>query len=493
MLQLIIEQELPFSVVESLTLRRLTGVCVSRQTISTYAQTARGEVMQRVIRILSQCQFIVLTFDEWSDKNLVKYLGVKVLTLSDSGVYRAYSLSHFPLEDEPDALHLSRTIVKILKSFEIRDAGKVTYAVTDTTAVMPKTVSNLGLTHLPCWCHVLNLMLGDILGELKSDDKDKSAKPLDPLFTAVRSVKKSQKFLRLIRDANYQSIPTYCPCRWYSLWKLLRNSISLRHELNAFLTKKKLDPISDDAWDLAENLLYVVSTFRNSTEKLESDSFGSISYVLLIRHLLTMIVDERKCNEIGRGWKSASQRWNRSLSGEVREIVLMAAFLNPSMDLNTVMTTEERSDLNICVEEKIKKLKRAESGGSQDPEPRKDRSIRSPERGMTPDDIRPQREAQYNELAGYISARRNAVIDSGDQLLDWWHVNRPLFPTLFKLAMEILSIPASSAASERQFSRAKRISSDRRKSLKPNKLQALVFLGENIEITQEVLRGDRYD
>jgi hypothetical protein len=260
------------------------------------------------------------------------------------------------------------------------------------------------------------------------------------------------------------------------------------------LARKNLDPISDDVWECAESLLDVVCTIRNYTEKIEYDSFGSVSYILLIRHLLTLIIDEdRYCPEIVRAWKSALQRWTGPLSGEVRKIAIMAAFFNPSMDLNIVMTEEERSDLNIFVEEKIKKLKIAELGGSQNVEGRKDRTIPSPERGMKPDDILPQREAQYNEFTAYVPPRSNVIIDSGDDLLNWWRVNKPRFPTLFKLAMEILTIPASSAASERQFSTGKRLFGSRRKSLKPNKLQALVFLSENLELTQEVLRGDSYN
>jgi hypothetical protein len=77
-----------------------------------------------------------------------------------------------------------------------------------------------------------------------------------------------------------------CPCGSYSLWKFLRSSISLRRELNAFLTKTKLDLASDDVWEFPENLFIVAFIFRNSTEKLEFDSFWtkieSTSYVLFL-------------------------------------------------------------------------------------------------------------------------------------------------------------------------------------------------------------------
>jgi hypothetical protein len=72
-------------------------------------------------------------------------------------------------------------------------------------------------------------------------------------------------------------------------------------------------------------------------------------------------------------------------------------------------------------------------------------------------------------------------------LLGWWVKQQQLIPHVAAIALRILVVPASSAEAERQFSRAKRINSAKRESMKPGKLQALVLLGENMPVTCDVL------
>jgi Tfp pilus assembly protein PilF len=59
---------------------------------------------------------------------------------------------------------------------------------------------------------------------------------------------------------------------------------------------------------------------------------------------------------------------------------------------------------------------------------------------------------------------------------------------LYQLALKYLIIPASSAAAERQFSKAKRIQGERRQSLSTKTFQALVYVAEN----QKLLADDSF-
>ncbi|KAK7137431.1 hypothetical protein R3I93_017500 [Phoxinus phoxinus] len=64
--------------------------------------------------------------------------------------------------------------------------------------------------------------------------------------------------------------------------------------------------------------------------------------------------------------------------------------------------------------------------------------------------------------------------------LQWWKDNEEEFPRLAKLAQKILCIPATSVASERLFSSSGNIQTVFRSSLKPDKLNMLVFLHKNL-------------
>ena len=65
-------------------------------------------------------------------------------------------------------------------------------------------------------------------------------------------------------------------------------------------------------------------------------------------------------------------------------------------------------------------------------------------------------------------------------LLQWWKSNCSRFPFLAKLVPKYLLIPATSVPSERAFSCAGHIVSDRRACLLPANANMLVFLAENL-------------
>jgi hypothetical protein len=64
--------------------------------------------------------------------------------------------------------------------------------------------------------------------------------------------------------------------------------------------------------------------------------------------------------------------------------------------------------------------------------------------------------------------------------LTWWKVNQRKFPVLARLARKLLAIPATSAPSERIWSRAAGIVTMKRASLKPYLAQSLMYIRENL-------------
>ena len=81
------------------------------------------------------------------------------------------------------------------------------------------------------------------------------------------------------------------------------------------------------------------------------------------------------------------------------------------------------------------------------------------------------------EMERYI---KHPVIDGDENPLKWWKQNEQRFPLLSQLAKKYLAIRASSSPSERLFSKAGLISTPARAQLKPEKVEMLVFLAENL-------------
>lgn len=64
--------------------------------------------------------------------------------------------------------------------------------------------------------------------------------------------------------------------------------------------------------------------------------------------------------------------------------------------------------------------------------------------------------------------------------ISWWYSRRHQFPTLYRLALDILSIPGSAVAVERIFSAGRDTISMRRASLKPETISTLMTLKQYI-------------
>jgi hypothetical protein len=71
-------------------------------------------------------------------------------------------------------------------------------------------------------------------------------------------------------------------------------------------------------------------------------------------------------------------------------------------------------------------------------------------------------------------------IRSSEDPLEWWKDNETKYPHLAGLAKKYLSIPASTAPSERAFSIASKILDKGRYRMKPERLCKLIFMKHNI-------------
>ena len=66
--------------------------------------------------------------------------------------------------------------------------------------------------------------------------------------------------------------------------------------------------------------------------------------------------------------------------------------------------------------------------------------------------------------------------------LHWWKNNASRFPRLHKVASKYLGVPGSSVPSERLFSKAGQLVSERRNRLKAENIDMILFLNHNIKL-----------
>ena len=72
------------------------------------------------------------------------------------------------------------------------------------------------------------------------------------------------------------------------------------------------------------------------------------------------------------------------------------------------------------------------------------------------------------------------VVDGDDDSLCWWKLNNHKLPMLGQLARRYLAIQATSSPSKKLFSKAGQVSTSANAQLKPEKVDQLVFLADNL-------------
>lgn len=82
-----------------------------------------------------------------------------------------------------------------------------------------------------------------------------------------------------------------------------------------------------------------------------------------------------------------------------------------------------------------------------------------------------------SELKLYLDQK---LIDRKENPLEWWKEHSEVFPTLYPLAMKHLSVLATSLPSERLFSVAGEVMSERRNRISHENLEILCFLHSNM-------------
>lgn len=73
-------------------------------------------------------------------------------------------------------------------------------------------------------------------------------------------------------------------------------------------------------------------------------------------------------------------------------------------------------------------------------------------------------------------SREKVLLTEDFEVIEWWKCNKLFYPHLSKFALQVHSIPASSAASKRIFSLAGNIIQEKQNKLAPNSIDSLLFL-----------------
>jgi hypothetical protein len=497
---LFLGHDLPFALAEDPLFRRMTKAHFTRQAISAEIPRIRRRLDEQVADELACAAHVYLTCDEWTDCGQNRFFGIQALAVSSNG-YKSFSLAHWPMAPEQGtAKGLSGVMTAVLKRFFPKGHEKIEFIITDTTNVMPAMVNLLRKKWMRCWAHVMNLVLHEILQRV--------IPVLQPILDLVRLTSASSRWAKFVENGKYATLPTYSSTRWFSMYRLIHNALELKDEIMDFIDEqmslgnRNAKQVPEETWHAAEVLNPILETFHYCGELMEKDKFGTLGHVIEVELLMRKAIASRfrslmesgNCHlredqipeelpedirlgplmeGIKNGWIAGRKKWAERLTGGVREIVLINVMLNPSID-PSILSREDSVTAEKVLRAKFDSNKRSD-------EPVGRLATRVHTEGFTRADLT-HRMTERDEWSEF---QRIVRLDQKVDVHTWWERNKDTFPTFYQLAQRYLVIPATSASSERRFSKAKRLKPKQRWALKPLKLSAMVVTAENRDLFDE--------
>lgn len=469
----------------------------SKTAIPKLYESTRESVLQNIRNLT----FYSATTDMWSSINGDPYMSYTIHYITEEWELRSTALGTLYFPQNHTGENISDAIRETLESWKLDSKNQVCLTTDNGSNILCAVKTILGWTHLPCFGHNLHLAIGhSIKDDTRIDRAVGVCKKLVSTFSY--SFKKKRDLTEAQREYGLpeHSLVTDCQTRWGStqrmIGRVLEQEKAIRKVLGSDRKTSHLVPTWQDL-DVLESLNAALNPLSDFTDMLSAEDYVSVSAVLPVLKILhkdicnisddeTSLTSDIKCKVLD----YLDDKYSDPLC---RRLLSLACFLDPRFVTDYIPEDVGMSAItNWIVEEGVKFVPSEDrhagcqtTGSSQDitqEEPvHKRRKLSSylrasKKQAESEDDLTPESYCKA-ELKRYMTISKP---DPESKPLQWWKMNHMSFPILSQLARKYLSICASSSASERLFSTAGNISTKKRNSLKPDKLNMLVFLARNL-------------
>ena len=318
--------------------------------------------------------------------------------------------------------------------------------------------------------------------------------------------------LNLVRDGGV---------RWHSVYLMLLRCLELKPAINLFIRKYDStradaylfgntalsEKITDDDWEEAQLLANFLQVFYEMTKRVEGGSAQG-SLWMTITNLQHLYAELSKLKEILQyeddthylkngvlyGIEKLGTYWEKLIIKPEVSYYAVATILNPQLRLlwfkdkwrrHPIWHQKAETSMEIVFQRYVDsvdrsdepqqpiELRRKSPGGLYNETLAVDTSLLTGARSY-------KRARKTTELSKYYDSIAQDIQEAGEESLlwgdplTWWQkVGQKTYPTLYKIALDFLSIPATSCECERAFSGARRTVTFERNSLSGSTIEAL--------------------
>ncbi|XP_071581127.1 E3 SUMO-protein ligase ZBED1-like [Temnothorax nylanderi] len=498
--------KLPLSTVEARGFKRLMKTTTplykipSRKTI-TQMMKARYEILKDLFREnIQKASSYTLTCDNWTDVANQSYLGVTIHYLGADYEMKNRNLGLLPLDESHTSDYLLDSLLKIVEDFDV-DLNKVMAVVSDSAANIKSAVARLvgNNKRLPCFAHILSHLVPNALH------------PIQPAMEIITKVKKIVKLVRhsivasdeLKRlqkrdgktDGTVLKFIQDVETRWNSTYYMLERFLVLEDYVYPVITKcnNMPDMLSRNEIAVLKDLVAVMSPIASVITEVSGETYPTCSIMIPIVHCMTAAVTNCKTTtEIGNEFQTKllaqiNAKFHGSDSNvEATRILAISTILDPRFKRLDFQSALAVSNALQDIDRQLRKIsdcntrKARENDQNVNPNKNNPKSTTSDlwnfhqilvekNRGEV-EDV----DSLNLELKQYL---HQPVIERSANPFSHWESLKPAFPTLSKLALQYLSVIATSVPSERLFSHAGNVKTDNRNRLTGEHLSMLLFLG----------------
>ncbi|KAJ9553532.1 hypothetical protein OSB04_017577 [Centaurea solstitialis] len=507
---------------------------VSRQTLRRDAIKCWLDAKEKTKENFSQLpNNISLTADIWSAPNGLphSYICITahwIMPLSWKLCKRVIAFENFGSPHTGERQY--QIIMKVLRFYCIQ-ASIFTISfdnATNNTACIDKLRLRLSpilsgkLFHTRCVAHIINLAVQDGLKILDSI-LYKFRLLLRRVF--VKSKKIHNQFIDFCNSVGFKSLSgAYdMPVRWNSTWKMLDNLIRQRQYIQPFYNQKfPGNNITDYEWMMIEGFHDLLTDFKTATKLLSGVYYPTSPLVLNQLYILSSKIYYYQSDENFRHVVRPMKVKFLKYFDEIPFAFLCAAVLNPYLNMTGVevliaricfalgldTTTSTTYSNNLVQQFKTDFLQlfdiyRQKHVGTLGQQTNTSQTFpSSSRRGTSRADLmsslmqsvatestkRARFEgdnlSEFNQYTNtnFISASSTPVNDFEDiDLLEWWKNKQTSFPILSSIALDVLTIQASTVASESAFSLSGRVISERRSRLSPQSVECCICLKDFLD------------
>ncbi|KAL5562183.1 hypothetical protein UlMin_031930 [Ulmus minor] len=481
---MIVLHEYPLSIVEHEGFKRYSNSLQplfkvpSRNTIRAdifKMFEAEKHKLQRVLE--SNSSRVAITTDMWTTSNQKRgYMAITAHFIDESWVLQDRIIRFMYVPSPHDAENLGDALMEYLLDWNIeRKLLTLTLDNCSTNDVMVNVMLdkldkslllvNGKLLHMRCAAHILNLIVKEGLENLFGSGVERIRESI-AFWTATP--KRSEKFEESVRHLNIpcsKVLSLDIKTRWNSTYLMLSTALIYKDVFSRLRQRepqyRKLGPKlpSEEDWELAKEMCERLKPFFKITirtvaaamvdkfEKYWLDIHGILALAVVLDPRYKMdLVDFQFTRIYG---KEEAQSYSKKVLDMCYDLVSQyQAIQSKEDDLDSFSNFS-------CVDEDV------------DPLSDYDMYISIKKRSRSG----PSKKTEMDLYLDEEVLPRNANFD----ILCWWKTNSLKYPTLGKIARDILAIPVTTVASESAFSTGGKCVSPSRNRLHPRTVEALLF------------------